>query len=153
MSWILGQIGAKRAELEGRVELLRKGLTDAQDELAEVLAAERVVARIVTAARDAPDQASDARDATPFGMITVPVRGTGAVPQDYAELWELITTAPKALTCKDLCTALGWELLPKNTEGLRSKLKRMVERGWLAEERPGKFTAAAQEVSRGQPTR
>ena len=29
MSWILGQIGSKRAELEGRVELLRKELADA----------------------------------------------------------------------------------------------------------------------------
>jgi hypothetical protein len=39
MSRILGQIRAKRAELEGRVELLRKELTDAQDELAEVFEA------------------------------------------------------------------------------------------------------------------
>ena len=106
MSWILGQIGAKRAELEGRVELLRKELTDAQDELAEVRAAERVVARIMTDARDAPDQDSDARDATPIGMITVPVRGAGALPEDYAALWELIATAPKPLTCKDLCAQL-----------------------------------------------
>jgi benzoyl-CoA reductase/2-hydroxyglutaryl-CoA dehydratase subunit BcrC/BadD/HgdB len=82
-------------------------------------------------------------------MITVPVRGTGALPEDYAALWELIATAPKPLTCKDLCAQLGFELLPKNTEGLRSKLKRMVERGWLAEERPGKFTAAGQGMSRG----
>lgn len=149
MSWILGQIGAKRAELEGRVELLRKELTDAQDELAEVHAAERVVARIMTDARHAPDQDSDARDAKPFGMITVPVRGAGALPKDYAVLWELIATAPKPLTCKDLCAQLGWELLPKNTEGLRSKLKRMVERGWLAEERPGKFTAAGEGMPRG----
>lgn len=76
-------------------------------------------------------------------MVTVPVRGAGALPEDYAALWELIATAPKPLTCKDLCAQLGWELLPKNTEGLRSKLKRMVEPGWPAEERPGKFTARA----------
>jgi hypothetical protein len=82
-------------------------------------------------------------------MITVPVRGTGALPQDYAKLWELIATAPKSLTCKDLCRQLGWELLPKNTEGLRSKLKRMVERGWLAEERPGRFAAAGQGTAGG----
>lgn len=56
MSWILARIGAKRAELEGRVDLLRKELTDA---------------------RDAPDQDSDARNATPIGMVTVPVRGAG----------------------------------------------------------------------------
>ena len=149
MSWILGQIGAKRAELEGRLELLRKELADAEDELSEVAAAERVVARIMTDARDAPDQDLDARDATPIGVVTVPVRGAGALPEGYAVLWELIATAPKPLTCKDLCAQLGWELLPKNTEGLRSKLKRMVERGWLAEGRPGKFTAAGQGVPRG----
>jgi hypothetical protein len=142
MSWILGQIGGRRAELEGRVELLRKELADAEDELAEVGAAERVVARIMADARDAPDQGSDARGATPIGVITVPVRGTGVLPGEYAALWERIAAAPKPLTCKDLCVQLGWELVPKNTEGLRSKLKRMVERGWLAEERAGKFTAA-----------
>src|SRR6266702_5930167 len=56
MSWILGQIGAKRAELEGRLELLRKELMDVEDELSEVAAAERVVARIMADARSGPDQ-------------------------------------------------------------------------------------------------
>lgn len=131
------------------MDLLRKELTDARDELADVCGAERVVARIMTDARDAPDQDSGARDATPFGMMTVPVRGTGVLPEGYAALWELIATAPKPLTCNDPCAQLGWELLPKNTEGLRSKLKRMVERGWLAEERPGKFTAAGEGTPSG----
>jgi hypothetical protein len=142
MSWILGQIGDKRAGLEVRVELLRKELTDAEDELAEVAAAERVVARVMADARSGPDQGSDGQPSTPIGVIMVPVRGTGALPKDYAHLWELVAAAPKPLTCKELCVQLGWEVLPKNTEGLRSKLKRMVERGWLAEERAGRFTAA-----------
>lgn len=119
------------------MELLRKEVTGAQDELAEVCAAERVVARIMTDTRDAPHQDSTSRDAMPIGMITVPVRGAGALPEDYVSLRELIATAPKPLTCRDLCAQLGWELLPTNTEGVRSKLRRMVERGWLAEERPG----------------
>jgi hypothetical protein len=149
MSWILGQIGAKRAELEGCLELLRKELTDVEDEPSEVAAAERVVARIMADARSGPDQGPDGQRSGPIGVITVPVRGTGALPEDYGALRELVAAAPKAVTCKDLCEQLGWALLPKNTEGLRSKLKGMVERGWLAEERPGKFTAAGQGMPRG----
>ena len=32
------------------------------------------------------------------------------------------------------------ESVPAKVEGVRSKVKRLVERGWLAEERPGVFT-------------
>jgi hypothetical protein len=149
MSWILGQIGSKRAQLEGRLELLRKELADAEGELSEVAAAERVVVRIMADARSGPGQGPDGQRSGPIGVITVPVRGAGALPEDYAALWELVAAAPKAVTCRDVCEQLGWELLPKNTEGLRSKLKRMVERGWLAEERPGKFTAAVEGMPRG----
>ncbi|WP_328508024.1 hypothetical protein [Streptomyces sp. NBC_00391] len=40
---------------------------------------------------------------------------------------------------RDLCQALDLPILPKNTEGIRSKLKRLVSRGILTEPEPGLF--------------
>ncbi|MGW3957474.1 hypothetical protein ACWEKM_42845 [Streptomyces sp. NPDC004752] len=40
---------------------------------------------------------------------------------------------------KDVCQALGHELLPKNIEGTRAKLKRLVKLGILTEADTGNF--------------
>ncbi|MEU2737749.1 hypothetical protein ABZ656_20805 [Streptomyces sp. NPDC007095] len=44
------------------------------------------------------------------------------------------------MRARDLCEALDPPILPKHTEGIRSKLKRLVVRGVLAEPEPGLFT-------------
>ncbi|WP_200262033.1 hypothetical protein [Streptomyces sp. HSG2] len=44
------------------------------------------------------------------------------------------------MRARDLCQALDLPTLPKNTEGIRSKLKRLVSRGILVEPEPGLFT-------------
>ncbi|WP_033334465.1 hypothetical protein, partial [Streptomyces novaecaesareae] len=44
------------------------------------------------------------------------------------------------MRARDLCEALDLPILPKNTEGIRSKLKRLVARGILTEPEPGLFT-------------
>jgi hypothetical protein len=43
------------------------------------------------------------------------------------------------LRARDLCLALDLPILPKNTEGIRSKLKRLASRGILTETEPGLF--------------
>ncbi|MCM4085213.1 hypothetical protein [Paractinoplanes hotanensis] len=45
-----------------------------------------------------------------------------------------------ALRAKDVCLALGIGTEPKDTEGIRAKLKRLVNRHILAEGQPGLFT-------------
>ncbi|MFE2249313.1 hypothetical protein [Streptomyces lavendulae] len=47
------------------------------------------------------------------------------------------------LRARRLAGRLGLELVPAKVEGVRSKVKRLVERGWLAEERPGVSHAEA----------
>ncbi len=37
------------------------------------------------------------------------------------------------LTCQEMATAFGLDVLPAKVEGLRSKAKRLVSRDWLAE--------------------
>lgn len=45
------------------------------------------------------------------------------------------------LTCQ-MAAVFGMEVVPARVEALRSKAKRLVARGWLAEPAPGRFTLA-----------
>ncbi|MGW1498864.1 hypothetical protein ACWCQW_09885 [Streptomyces mirabilis] len=47
-----------------------------------------------------------------------------------------------ALTCQELAVLFGLDAVPAKVEALRSKAKRLVARGWLAEQQPGRFTLA-----------
>ena len=47
------------------------------------------------------------------------------------------------LTCQEMAAAFGMDVVPARVEALRSKAKRLVARGWLAEPAPGRFTPAA----------
>jgi len=47
------------------------------------------------------------------------------------------------LTCQEMAAVFGMDVVPARVEALRSKAKRLVARGWLAEPAPGRFTLAA----------
>lgn len=47
------------------------------------------------------------------------------------------------LTCQEMAAVFGMDVVPARVEALRSKAKRLVARGWLAERQPGRFTLAA----------
>ncbi|MFD4612721.1 hypothetical protein ACFWOT_32525 [Streptomyces sp. NPDC058440] len=47
----------------------------------------------------------------------------------------------EGLRCQQLARALGLEVVPAKVEGLRSKAKRLVDRGWALQVRSGVFTA------------
>jgi hypothetical protein len=55
----------------------------------------------------------------------------------------MIADAPGPVRAKDLALGLGLEVTVAKVEGLRSKLKRLVERGWIAEPAPGAFAPAS----------
>lgn len=46
------------------------------------------------------------------------------------------------LTCQEMAVLFGLDAVPSKVEALRSKAKRLVARGWLAERQPGRFTLA-----------
>ncbi|WP_413812695.1 hypothetical protein [Streptomyces sp. OE57] len=46
------------------------------------------------------------------------------------------------LTCQELAVVFSLDAVPATVEALRSKAKRLVARGWLAERQPGRFTLA-----------
>ncbi len=47
------------------------------------------------------------------------------------------------LTCQEMATAFGMDIVSARVEALRSKAKRLVSRGWLPEQQPSRFTLAA----------
>ncbi|GAA3800027.1 hypothetical protein GCM10022403_037790 [Streptomyces coacervatus] len=73
-------------------------------------------------------------------LTTAPGRLAGPEPPDYPRILTAFNHTTGPLRAKDVCEALGHELLPKNVEGTRAKLKRLVSRGILTEPEPGLFT-------------
>lgn len=53
------------------------------------------------------------------------------------------------LTCQEMAVAFGLDAVPAKVEALRSKAKRLVARGWLAERQPGRFTLAQGPAGQG----
>ncbi|MEU6972776.1 hypothetical protein AB0A71_34695 [Kitasatospora aureofaciens] len=53
------------------------------------------------------------------------------------------------LTCQEMAVAFGLDPVPGKVEALRSKAKRLVARGWLAEPAPGRFTLTKDVAGQG----
>lgn len=136
---MLAQIDQRRVELEDQADGLRKALSEIEEELVELAAAARVVDRFL---RSASSGTSDEPEASAQSGGMIPRRGEGELPEVYARLWRMVVGAPGPVTCKDCCREFDLGFEPSSVEGMRGKLKRLVERGWLTEPSPGRFTAA-----------
>jgi hypothetical protein len=58
----------------------------------------------------------------------------------YQQIMAVFAQADGPLRAREVCEAMDLPILPKHTEGIRSKLKRLADRGILAETEPGLFT-------------
>jgi hypothetical protein len=58
----------------------------------------------------------------------------------YQQILAVFADAAGPMRARDLCQALDLPIAPKNTENIRSKLKRLASRGILAETEPGLLT-------------
>jgi hypothetical protein len=82
------------------------------------------------------------------GVLAVPPWEAGlevsVLPEVYRDLLEVAEDAGRPLRAVQMAAAAGLSTDRARVEGLRSKLKRLVERGWLAEEAgPGLFSLPA----------
>ncbi|MFF5880000.1 hypothetical protein ACIQ9M_15845 [Streptomyces californicus] len=59
---------------------------------------------------------------------------------DYPRILDVFNAATGPLRARDICEALDHELVPKNIEGTRAKLKRLVKLDILTEVDTGNFT-------------
>lgn len=58
----------------------------------------------------------------------------------YQQILAVFAPTGGGMRAKDICQALGLGTTPKDTEGVRAKLKRLVNRQILTETEPGLFT-------------
>ena len=58
----------------------------------------------------------------------------------YQQILTAFADLRRPLRARDLCVALDLPIAAKNTENIRSKLKRLASRGILVETEPGLFT-------------
>jgi hypothetical protein len=79
-----------------------------------------------------------------IGVLTVsrwqPGPEAEVLPKTYRDIVEVIQDAPGPVRAKQIVPRIGLPAETAKIEGTRSKLKRLVERGWLHEESPGLFT-------------
>ena len=76
-----------------------------------------------------------------LGADQAELPGPAALPGNpaYQHILAALADAGAPVRAKDLCHALDLGQEPKNIEGIRSKLKRLVARGLITEPEPGLF--------------
>ncbi|MGX1886736.1 hypothetical protein [Streptomyces sp. NPDC055287] len=62
---------------------------------------------------------------------------------------DVIDDAPEPVQSKQVVPRIGLPAQTSKIEGTRSKLKRLVDRGWLDEQTPGLFAASAGRTATG----
>ncbi|MFE0063426.1 hypothetical protein [Streptomyces sp. NPDC059003] len=167
MGSLIEELEQRESEARARVEELRKQIAElterlasAEQRLSRLEIARETVAEILdeTGANpaaaegdgqaeteaDAPPAASRFGEGSPIGVQTVPPWRPGldlsVLPTSYQDLVEVIADAGHPLRAMQVAEAAGLSVDRSKVEGLRSKLKRLVDRGWLAEDGPGRFT-------------
>ncbi|MEV8305780.1 hypothetical protein AB0P36_00095 [Streptomyces flavidovirens] len=147
-------------ELRAEFERVRAALADAEEELnhrvigleqyLEALAeqdvsggaeaSEAAAGEVPLAAqRPAPAPVTEPRRTVARKQDGVSVEALGP---DYRRIMAAFTKAGgDSVTARQAAVMLGWDpAVATRVEGARGRLKRLVERGWLVEERPGRFT-------------
>ncbi|MGW6026572.1 hypothetical protein [Streptomyces sp. NPDC055214] len=156
---------AARRRVDGlreEADRVQAELTAAEQEWQEWAIARRRVGAVL--APDGSDIAGQEAAHGPQDADARPAPGPAAKPKSQVPVWreglawsvlsvdyQRILTAladrhrlhQGALTCQELTVMFGLDAVPAKVEALRSKAKRLVARGWLAERQPGRFTLAA----------
>ncbi|MFE7332954.1 hypothetical protein ACFU8W_50835 [Streptomyces sp. NPDC057565] len=69
-----------------------------------------------------------------------------ALSVDYQRILKVLADRARLgqgpVTCQEMAAEFGMDVVPARVEALRSKAKRLVARGWLAELAPGRFPLA-----------
>ncbi len=149
------ELEAAIAELSGRLALARDGLERlriTRETVAEVLAEIMPQATVAAVAAGTSPEGESAAAAYAgaarqvIGVLTIPNWCPGmtsdVLPSVYRDILEVVADAPGPVRAKQIVPRIGLPAETGKIEGTRSKLKRLVERGWLDEEAPGLFTPA-----------
>jgi len=128
---------AEAGRLRARIEELAGDLARAEEQASRLVIAREEVTRVLAeppGPSGAP--AGEPRPASPIGAVTVPPwrEGTEAsvLPRAYQDLLEVAADAGRPLRAGEFAAAAGLPTAKAKVEGLRSKLRLLAERGWLA---------------------
>jgi hypothetical protein len=153
-------------ELRGEIARLNERLARAEETLSRLEITRETVTEILGwagADQPAAGQVMDAVAAadpalagsrlvsgSPVGVMTVPPWRPGlaqsVLPPSYQDLLEVLADAGRPMRAGSIAAAAGLSTDKSKIEGLRSKLKRLAERGWLTEDGPGLFTLPRREA-------
>jgi len=141
---------AEAEELRGRIAELAERLAQAEERLSRLVITRETVEEVLDSAATeiapvslAAEQLEGMALARPgrspvIGVVAVPPWRAGlevsVLPQDYRDLLEVAEDAGRPLRAGQIAAAAGLSTDRGKVETLRSKLKRLAERGWLAEE-------------------
>ena len=146
-------VRAEAEQLRGQIARLAERLAGVEEQLSRLVIAREVVDEVLdgAAAEVSPVPGQPEVTVSPgaghpvvVGVLAVPPWRAGAevsvLPRDYRDLLEVAEDAGRPLRAAQIAAAAGLSTDRVKVEGLRAKLKRLVERGWLAEEAgPGLF--------------
>jgi hypothetical protein len=151
-----GLLDAHEVSVRARVASLREQAARVAVQLGEAelalehLAVTRVTLAAVLAGHGGGDPATQGAGVTGGGgpgPARVPVRRADLteahLPEGYRPVWQAVVTAPGPIRAQQLAAMLGLPVTAAKVEGLRSKLKRLVARGWITEPEPGVFAPAS----------
>ncbi|WP_406355248.1 hypothetical protein OHB56_22325 [Streptomyces sp. NBC_01635] len=152
MASVLGLLEAREKKAREEIARLREEAEQVQAALGE---AERVLQRLVDARVTVAEVLAEPPSAVvepqrgPVAGSVVPHR-TGSMTAsvlapDYQRIVSVLESEAgrEGMRCQQLARALGLQVVPAKVEGVRSRAKRLVERGWARQVRPGVFTALA----------
>lgn len=161
-SWIV-ELERREAAARERVDGLRRQIAELTERLGAeegVLSRLEITRETMTDLLAATDEADDsgslveAAGGSPIGVVTVPAWRPGldvdVLPVAYRDVLEVLADADGPLRAGQIADAVGLGGGASKVEGLRSKLKRLVGRGWLVEQVPGLFAIAG--TSAPQPS-
>lgn len=167
MASVLGMLEAREAAARVRVEGLREeaGRVAEMLEAAEIELDRRVIAReelvealAVRAAETTAVTAAEEETAPSLAPVpgsTVPPWRDGlpmmVLAPDYQRILGVLEerrgTGQGPLRAKEIAAELGLETTSAKVEGVRSKARRLAERGWLLKETSGAFSAGRRPVA------
>jgi hypothetical protein len=147
---------AEAEQLRGQIAQLAERLAGVEEQLSRLVIAREVVDEVLDgaaaegspvspASRQPEVAASAGYGRSPvIGVVAVPPWRSGlevsALPEAYRDLLEVAEDAGGPLRAAQFAAAAGLSTDRGKVETLRAKLKRLVERGWLAESAgPGLF--------------
>ncbi|AYF78538.1 hypothetical protein D7D52_37260 [Nocardia yunnanensis] len=153
--------GDQVAQLREQIAKLTEELTEAEQLLSRLTITRETMAEILTEAdestgSDGPDDPAENTNSeqsqmvsgsrSPVGLMLVPQREPGmdaaaVLPEDYCDILVVFAEAGHGLRAGQVAAEVGIATTDRSkVEGLRSKLKRLVARGWLDQEPSGVFT-------------